>query len=204
MARPGDVLEHPAFGVRITFLETAEQTNGDLLRVEVVLPPHFSMSEHVHPRQEERHQVLSGTLRARVAGQQRDYYAGEQAVGPPGVPHAWRNPSDHESLRIVSEHRPVLHMELMLEAGSAIARDFATNKKGALKHLLRMAVLMDEIKTDFYFTGLAMRSLMALLVGLAPVGRLLGFRTHDEEHERANAESRQQRQREDLSHRGHS
>jgi quercetin dioxygenase-like cupin family protein len=175
MAHPGDVIEHPAFGVRITFLETAEQTNGELLRVEVVLPPHFSMSEHVHPAQEERHRVLSGTLRARVGGRQRDYHAGEQVVGPPGVPHAWSNPTDHENLRMVSEHRPVLHMELMLEAGSAIARDLAANKKGALKHLLRMAMLMDEIKADFYFTGLPMRSLMALFTGLAPLGRLLGY-----------------------------
>jgi hypothetical protein len=67
-------------------------------------------------------------------------------------------------------------MELMLEAGSAIARDFEANKKSALKQLLRMAVLMDEIKEDFYFTGLPMRVLMAALVALAPVGRGLGYR----------------------------
>jgi quercetin dioxygenase-like cupin family protein len=175
MARPGDIIEHPAFGARVTFLETSEQTNGDLLRVEVVLPPGFSMPEHVHPRQEERHEVLSGTLRGRVGGQEWDYTAGERALGPPGVPHAWRNPSDSEELRIVSEHRPVGYMEHMLEAGSAIARDFEADKKGALKHLLRAAVLLDEIKEDFYFTGAPMRVLMAVFVALAPVGRLRGY-----------------------------
>src|SRR5215204_5170721 len=177
MAQPGDVKEHPSFGARVTFLETSEQTNGELLRVEVLLPPGFSMPEHVHPRQEERHEVLSGTLRARVGGQERDYKAGERVVGPPGVPHAWSNPSDSEELRIVSEHRPVSHMEHMLEAGFAIARDFEANKKGAPKHLLRAAVLLDEIKEDFYFTGVSMRVLMAVFVALAPVGRLLGYGT---------------------------
>jgi quercetin dioxygenase-like cupin family protein len=177
MAQPGDVIEHPSFGARITFLETSAQTNGDLLRVEVVLPPGFSMAEHVHPRQEERHEVLSGALRARVGGQERDYKAGERVVGPPGVPHAWRNPSDHEELCMVSEHRPVSHMEHMLETGFAIARDFEADKKGALKHLLRAAVLLDEIKEDFYFTGAPMRALMAVLVALALVGRLLGYGT---------------------------
>jgi hypothetical protein len=49
MARPGDVREHPSFGARVNFLETSEQTNGELLRVEVLLPPGFSMPEHVHP-----------------------------------------------------------------------------------------------------------------------------------------------------------
>jgi quercetin dioxygenase-like cupin family protein len=177
MAQPGDVIEHPSFGARMTFLETSEQTNGDLLRIEVVLPPGFSMAEHVHPHQEERHEVLSGTLRGRIGGQERDYKAGERAVGPPGVPHAWRNPSDHEDLRMVSEHRPVSHMEHMLESGFAIARDFEADKKGVLKHLLRAAILMDEVKDDFYFTGAPMRTLMAVFVALAPVGRLFGYGT---------------------------
>jgi mannose-6-phosphate isomerase-like protein (cupin superfamily) len=180
MAEPGEMIHHSLFGVRLRFLQTAAQTNGNLLQVEVTLPPRFSMPEHVHPRQEEHHRVVSGTLRARVGGRQRDYSAGEQVTGPQGVPHAWRNPSTHEKLRIVSEHRPVLHMERMLEVGSAIARDFTTNKKAAFKHLLRMAVLMDEIKSDFYFTGFSMRLLMALLVRLASLGRLLGYDRIDE------------------------
>ncbi len=188
MAQPGDVIEHPSLGARMTFLETSGETNGDLLRVEVVLPPGFSMAEHVHPHQEERHEVLSGTLRARVGGQERDYEAGERVVGPPGVPHAWRNPSDREELRIASEHRPVSHTEHMLETGFAIARDFEADKKGALKHLLRAAVLLDEIKEDFYFTGAPLRALMAVFVALAPVGRLLGYGAgHGEDDDQAGA-----------------
>ena len=177
MAKPGDVIEHPSSGARITFLETSGETNGELLRVEVVLPPGFSMAEHVHPRQEERHEVLSGTLRGRVGGRERDYGPGEQAVGPPGVPHAWRNTSDREDLRMVSEHRPVSHMEHMLETGFAIARDFEADKRGALKNLLQAAVLLAEIKEDFYFTAAPLRALMAMFVTLAPIGRLLGYGT---------------------------
>jgi len=177
VAKPGDVIEHPSSGARITFLETSGETNGELLRVEVVLPPGFSMAEHVHPRQEERHEVLSGTLRGRVGGRERDYGPGEQAVGPPGVPHAWRNTSDREDLRMVSEHRPVSHMEHMLETGFAIARDFEADKRGALKNLLQAAVLLAEIKEDFYFTAAPLRALMAMFVTLAPIGRLLGYGT---------------------------
>jgi hypothetical protein len=68
-------------------------------------------------------------------------------------------------------------MEHMLEVGSAVARDFEADKQGTLKHLLRAAVLLDEIKKDFYFTGAAMWALMAVFVALAPVGRLLGYGT---------------------------
>lgn len=123
MAQPGDVIEHFSLGARVTFLKPTGETNGDLLRVEVVLPPGFSMAEHVHPYQEERHQVLSGTLRARVGGQEQDYKAGERVVGPPSLPHAWGNPSDQEDLRIMSEHRPASRTEHMLETGFAIARN---------------------------------------------------------------------------------
>jgi hypothetical protein len=63
MASQGDVIENPFTGERVIFLRTSEDTNGELLRFEYVLPPRFSIPEHVHPRQEERHEILSGILR---------------------------------------------------------------------------------------------------------------------------------------------
>ena len=89
MAKAGDVIENPMTGEQITFLKTTRETNGELLRFEYVLPPGFTIPEHVHPHQEERHEILSGTLRGRVGGQERDYGVGERVVGPAGVPHAW-------------------------------------------------------------------------------------------------------------------
>jgi hypothetical protein len=148
-----------------------------MLRAEVTLPPRFAMPEHVHPRQEERHEVVAGTLHARVGGVQRDYVTGEFVIGSPNVPHAWRNPSDREDLRLVSEHRPVLHMEQMLESGFAIAGDLWMDKRHAIEHLLRAAILMDEVKDDFHFTGFSMRALMAAFVALARVGRWFGYRS---------------------------
>jgi len=169
----------------IRFLQTSEETGGELLRVEVTLPPQFSMPEHVHPRQEERHEVVSGTLQARVGGVEHDYAPGERVIGPPNVPHAWRNPSEQEDLRLVSEHRPVLHMEMMLENGFSIGRDLWADKRHALGHLLRAAILMDEVKEDFYFTGFSTRTLMAFFVALAPVGRLFGYRSDQTAERRA-------------------
>lgn len=175
MAHPGDVVEASLLGARATFLQTTDQTNGELLRVEVVLPPGFSVSEHVHPIQEERHHVVRGVLRARVGGQERDYEEGQEAVGPPGVSHAWGNPSDSDPLCLVSEHRPALHTEEMLEGGFTIARDLQADKWGALEHLLRMAVLLDDIKDDFYMSRASMQALLRLFAALGPLGRLLGY-----------------------------
>ncbi len=72
MAKAGDVIENPITGERITFLKTTGETGGELLRFEYILRPGFTIPEHVHPHQEERHEVLSGTLRGRVGGQERD------------------------------------------------------------------------------------------------------------------------------------
>jgi hypothetical protein len=151
---------------------------GQLLEIVGEVPPKRNIcgdGVHCHPRQQERHEVLSGTLRGRVGGRERDYWPGEQAVGPPGLPHAWCNPSDREDLRMVSEHRPALHMELMLDGASAIARELESNKASAPKQLLRAAILLDDTKDDFNFTGVSMQALMAVFVALAPVGRLLGY-----------------------------
>jgi quercetin dioxygenase-like cupin family protein len=176
MAHAGDVAEHP-IGLRIEFLETAEQNGGKLLRLDVTMPPHFSVAEHYHPWQTERHKVVSGTLRGRVGGQERDYKPGEEAVGPANVPHAWRNPSDHEDLRIITQHSPVGHIELMFEAGVPIVPDLTTDKRHAVKHALRLAVLADEIKEEVIYTGTRMRLVTGLLHALAPIARRLGYRT---------------------------
>jgi quercetin dioxygenase-like cupin family protein len=181
MASRGDVAENPITGERITFLETAGETNGELLRFEYVLPPRFSIPEHVHPRQEERHEILSGTLRGRVAGRERDYGEGERAIGPQGVPHAWRNPSRDRELRIVSELRPPLHLEALIEVGFALAGDLKIDKKNVLKRLPHMIMLADEAKHEFYLTSVprpARGAFSALLGVLAYVVGQLGYETH--------------------------
>ena len=51
------------------------------------------------------------------------------------------------------------------------------DKRHAIEHLLRAAILMDEVKDGFYFTRFPMRALMAVFVALAPVGRWFGYRS---------------------------
>jgi mannose-6-phosphate isomerase-like protein (cupin superfamily) len=181
VANAGDTIENPFSGERITFLRTAAETDGELLRFEYVLPPGFSIPEHVHPRQEERHEIVSGTLRGRVAGQERDFGRGERVIGPAGVPHAWRNPSDDEELLIISELRPPLGFETLIETGFAIAGALKTDSMGAPKHLLRILILLDEAGGEFYPAGVPMpvwRAFLTLVAAIARVGRLLGYEAH--------------------------
>jgi quercetin dioxygenase-like cupin family protein len=185
VAKAGDVIENPITGERITFLKTTQETNGELLRFEYVLPPEFTIPEHVHPHQEERHEILSGTLRGRVGGQERDYEEGERVVGPAGVPHAWQNPSSEEELRFVSELRPPLVFETLMETTFGLARDGKTTKQGIPKDPLQLAVLVDETRGMFYSSRVPVavqEALLALFAVLASVGRLLGYRARYPEY----------------------
>ncbi len=185
MAKAGDVIENPITRERITFLKTTTETNGELLRFEYVVPPRFFIPEHFHPRQEERHEVLSGTLRGRVGGQERDYSEGERVVGPAGVPHAWKNPSSDEELRFVSDIRPPLVFETILETTFGLARDGKSTKQGIPKNPLQIAVLADESRGMVYATRVPVavqEGFLTLLALLASVGRLLGYRARYPEY----------------------
>jgi quercetin dioxygenase-like cupin family protein len=185
VAKAGDLIENTATGERITFLNTTQETNAELLRFEYVLPPGFTIPEHVHPYQEERHEVLSGTLRGRVGGQERDYGEGERVVGPAGVPHAWQNPSSEEELRFVSELRPPLVFEAILETTFGLARAGKTTKQGIPKNPLQLAVLLDETRGMFYSSRVPVavqEAFLALLGVLASVGRLLGYKARYPEY----------------------
>jgi quercetin dioxygenase-like cupin family protein len=185
VAKAGDIIENPVTGERITFLKTTKETNGELLRFEDVLPPGFSIFEHFHPHQEERHEVLSGTLRGRVGAQERNYAEGERVVGPARVSHAWRNPSSEEELRIISEIRPPLAFETILETSFGLARDGKTTKQGIPKNPLQLAVLVDEMRGMFYSSRVPVavqEAILTLFAVVASVGRLLGYKARYPEY----------------------
>lgn len=178
MANAGDTISNPLTGERITFLQTTRDTDGGLLRFEYLIPPGFSIPEHVHPRQEERHEVLSGALMGRVGGREETYVEGQKAVGPAGVPHAWRNPSDAEALVMASELRPALGFENLIVAAFAIAGDLEADWMGAHRHLLRLSILLDGARDDFYPTRIprpAWKVVLALNAAFARAGRSLGY-----------------------------
>ena len=82
-------------------------------------------------------------------------------------------------MRIVSELRPTLHLEALIEAGFALARDLKTDRKNAPKHLPPMIMLVSEAKHEFYLTAVprpARGAFSALLGALAYVVGRLGYR----------------------------
>jgi quercetin dioxygenase-like cupin family protein len=170
----GDTIENPVTGERITFRTTARETGGEAVVLECfVQPTGFVAAAHVHPAQEERFQVLRGTVGFRVGGEERIAGPGERLTVPAGTPHKFWNAGDGEA-HFVCEVRPALQFEQLLETMFALAADGKTNRKG-LPNPLRLAVIakhhFDDVRLPFPPAWLQR---LGLTLG-APLGQALGY-----------------------------
>ncbi len=106
---------NPRTGQRMRLLLTAADTDGALMRVETYNPPNgVAEPLHVHPRQETRAEVTSGTLRFVVAGRERRLGPGDTITIPAGMPHRFWNDGDSEAVAI-QEARPALRLAEFFE-----------------------------------------------------------------------------------------
>lgn len=175
MASPGQTLENPASGERITFRATAAQTAGALVAIDLELPAGGKVPGplHVHPLQEERFEVLEGTMRFRLGRTRVVATAGESVVVPAGVPHDFANGGEHDALVRV-EIRPALDIERMFETAVALARQGRTWRGGVPKPLdlaLFAREFDDEVRAAFP-PRWVQRLALAPLAWLADVRRL--------------------------------
>lgn len=173
--RRGEVLESPTNGQRAVFRETAEDTGGELLRLDFfVAPGGFLGSEHLHPRQEERIEVLSGEPRCRAGGRDQTLGRGDAIAVPPGAPHTLWNEGAEEAHALV-EYRPALQMEILFETLFGLGRDGKTDEEGS-PNLLQGAVILKEYEDEYRLARPPLPVQKAFVAVLAPIGRLLGYR----------------------------
>lgn len=159
-------------GERIVFHVTAAETNGELLRYEAAFHPRgMAAQEHVHPRQDERHEVLSGSVMMSVEGRERRLGAGDVLEVPAGTRHRlW---SDGE-VHVMFEFRPALRWESLFATLVWLAREGKLSRWG-YPSPLRLAVLAREYRSEIHAARPPLAVQRALVTVLAPIGRLLGY-----------------------------
>jgi quercetin dioxygenase-like cupin family protein len=107
------VSERPATRDRVIVLKSAEETAGELFRCEYIAHEiSVQPRDHIHTHQEERLEVVEGTVRCRVAGKEYALSRGSVMVIAPGTPHAVWNEDRHGS-RSISEYRPAMNAQAM-------------------------------------------------------------------------------------------
>jgi mannose-6-phosphate isomerase-like protein (cupin superfamily) len=141
MARPGQTTHNPVTGERFRWHQTQQDTDGELARAEVWVSPGGGVFvEHVHPRSEERFEVLSGRMILERDGAEQVLVAGQEARVTAGTPHRWRNGSCDELHLFLELHDPQ-GFEDMIEEVFAAARAGATNAEGRMRLLPGAAML---------------------------------------------------------------
>ena len=172
MAYTGQVIENPLSGERITFRKTAADTNGELLAIDLELMPDGHVPGiHVHPTQEERFEVVKGTMRFKMGGKRVIAKAGDVVVVPAGVRHKFANGGDEEA-HVRVEVRPALRMENLFETAVALAKDGRTTRNGMPKPLdLALFVSEFEHEVQGAFPPVALQR-----IALAPLARLARMR----------------------------
>jgi quercetin dioxygenase-like cupin family protein len=122
LAKAGDELVNPVTGLRTVFRKTARQTSGELLQVDWIGSPGWTTApDHVHPRQEERFEVLYSRLGLRVGGVERVHGVGDVIAVSAGSPHAAWNAGD-DQVHVLVDFRPALRTEIAFETLAGLAR----------------------------------------------------------------------------------
>ena len=87
MPRAGQEIEGFG-GHNLKLVKTGDETGGELLEMEASYSGEAGMPpEHLHPKQAERFEVLEGSMRTIVDGEERVYEVGESFEVPTGTPH---------------------------------------------------------------------------------------------------------------------
>ncbi len=176
MAKAGDVIENPITGERVTFLKTAQDTGGQLLQQDFIIQPQgFVVIPHIHPKQEERLKLLTGSLRMQVNGHERVVHANEEVAVPAGAAHAWWNDGD-DIAHVIVEFRPALNSETLFETLFGLARDGKTDAQ-ARPNPFQFALIAQTFKDEAMPAAPKDRLLLGTLGPLlAFIGRLMGYK----------------------------
>jgi quercetin dioxygenase-like cupin family protein len=188
----GDEVQRPEVGdgvagERLTFVETAATTGGELLKISVEMAPGgFLPRPHAHPRAEERFEVATGRIQLKTSGKSRIAEAGETVIVPRGAGHVWGNPFDDPATVMVTL-RPALKMETFFETFFGLAQDGKFSKTTQLPSFLQTVMLIHEFRDDIGFPGIAGTATRGLAAVLAPLARARGYRSRYPQYSDADA-----------------
>jgi len=173
MAFSGQTIDNPVSGERITFIQTAADTGGELLEFELELSSDGRVpGAHVHPEQEERFHVLEGTMTFRLGLRKITAAAGETVVVPAGRVHKFTNGGEGVA-RARVEVVPALDMEDLLTTTTELALEGRVWRSGMPKPL-HLALFVSRFRREVRAPFPPAWMVRALMAPLAAVARSRG------------------------------
>ncbi len=181
MAYKGKTMLNTKTGIETKFIQTAQDTGGQLLEMETIYPARsHEPPPHYHPHQEEDFVILSGAMTVRMDGQLRVLRRGDTLHVAKNQVHSMWNHSDEKTV-INWKVRPALDSEYLFETATGLANAGKTNAAG-MPNLLQTALLMKHFGDVFRLVKPPSAVQYIVFGILAPLGRLLGYRAVYEEY----------------------
>ena len=176
MAHAGQAIANPVTGERVVFRATAADTDGHLLSMDYHAPAqHLIGPLHIHPRQEERSEVVAGndarTGRWPEADGACRRGSRRRAWCASYLAQRWRRgASCHRRVSPGPEHRDGARGLVRARASGSV------NRRG-MPAALQMAVLMSDHLDEMAAPLVPLRVQRAMLDALAAIARRRGYRS---------------------------
>ena len=149
----------------------------DVVRFNWRSMPGGSITEHVHPHQEERFVITAGEAHFTLDGEERVVGPGETLVVPIGVRHSESNPGS-VAIEGVVELRPALHTKEMFEAFGGLGAEGKTTPRGAPKNPLQLGATLWHFRHESRATSPPIWIQNLILPPLAALAKLFGVRPY--------------------------
>ena len=184
MIRAGFSFEHPTTKTRTMVLESDAETNGMgwLLEVTRYSKLGSDLGEHLHLTWTEIFEILKGTAKYKLDGNERIANAGESFVVEPGHfhVHPWNANDDELVYRQrdrFAEPKPAAVQDILgiFATRTGMARD-GIRYKGVAKLLFQSATIRTAIKHGNYVASPSISTQKLLASTLGWLGELLGYK----------------------------
>ncbi|GBF72565.1 hypothetical protein PA598K_00822 [Paenibacillus sp. 598K] len=135
-------VQHRYTSESITFVETAEESGGAYLLIEVALPPRGKGPPlHLHDRFTEQFEVRQGHLTVVVKQEEVVLEAGQSLLVPQETAHTFKNNHD-EPVVFRVRLTPPLQFEASVRVHYGLMGDGLTDEQGNPKNLYHVALIL--------------------------------------------------------------
>jgi len=174
MAYKGKIINNKKTGQQITFIQTGDDTGGELLEMESLFQPNSTEPvPHYHPLQVEDFVVLEGEITVRTNGELTILKQGDQLHVKKNQVHSMWNHSKNIA-RVNWKVMPASETEYFLENGIGIANKNKTNDKG-MPGLLQVALLANRFSHVYRVAKPPYAVQKFLFTVLTPFSYLAGY-----------------------------
>jgi quercetin dioxygenase-like cupin family protein len=176
MAYKGKSIDNKKTGQQISFIQTSDDTGGELLEMESLFQAHSTEPvPHYHPLQEEYFTVLEGEITVRTNGQLYVLKQNDKLHIKKGQIHSMWNHSSQKA-RVNWKVVPASDTEYFLENGIGIANKKKTNEQG-MPGLLQIALLAKRFSHVYRVAKPSYAIQKIIFSILSPFSFLAGYRS---------------------------